>query len=159
MSRRIKFTVGSLLIVCALAFTPQAQAAMEVSDAELDCIIVGGPVSECDDCRCPQCYDTVCGPAPYDQVMGFMCDDVDGYLLHENCSCEGFGIPADYCHTLTSIDCYRNQLFQKDPDFDCSVYHQPLGYMRCYKSGHTFVSVETTTSWDECTETSSNPHE
>ncbi|MHC4396358.1 MAG: hypothetical protein ACYS1A_11955 [Planctomycetota bacterium] len=161
MSRIRTFTVGLLIIVCVLTFVPSAQASVEVSDAELDCIIVGGPVSACSDCACPNCTNVGCSYAGSDPLGGDMCKDIDGMFGKEKCNCGGWFFESPYCHILTEVLCRQRHKYWKNPAASCTVLHPITGLpVSCTAAGHgSPISTTNEYSYDECTETDSDPHE
>lgn len=156
------FLMGFALIVCGLVFIPQSQATIRVnvSDKDISGIVVGGPISTCADCACPNCWGTMCYSAGYDPLIGYMCEDKDAWNFHEDCNCDGWGFKSPYCHILTLVDCTETNVYQKNPDSSCIVVDPQFGIrMPCSSGGHSYLGSTTDPqTYDECTETSSNPH-
>lgn len=158
MFKKIVFMCGVVSIagLSSILLAP-SRAAVMVSDAELDGIVVGGPVTQCADCSCPQCYDTACSEY-YDPVGGWMCKDVDGHLFSENCACDGWGFSSPYCHVLTWEACWTPRTFHKTPEFPC-LHVDPILGIPTLCTGHALNSSgPDQNAYQECTETDSDPH-
>lgn len=160
--KRISLTVAglSLLVYGLVSAGPKPSAAI-LPDAEIDRIIVGGPVTECADCSCPNCWGSMCGDGGWDDLAGWLCKDVDAWNWHEDCNCNGWGFTSPYCHVLTEVDCLEYNTYQKSAYSNCTVVDPRSGLpMPCASGGHTFLGTsDPTRTYDECTETDSNPHE
>jgi hypothetical protein len=156
MSRRISiFIIAPALIGCGLLLARQSPAAVKLSNAEIAGIIVGGPVTCNDDCSCPNCYDVPCLPGGSDPWLGRLCVDEDGWLFHEDCNCDGWGSTSPYCHILTLRNCYYWRWFRKNPLVPCDQD----GRWTCNFYHGSPVGSRVDQKYDECTETSSNPHD
>lgn len=147
---KILLPIGLVLIVCVVFSNHQSQAIEKLTDAEIAGIIVGGPVTECADCSQPNCWGGGCSYF-YDPVGGHMCKDLDGLWTTEMSNCNGSGFKSPFCHILTLKNCHWHQTFFKNPNASCFESTECEDF-------HTLNTETITQSYDECTETESNPH-
>ena len=151
MSRVVTFTVALSLIVCALAVVSQCQAAVAVSDEEISGIVVGGPVSECADCREPSCPKGLCY-SYFDELNGWKCRQKIDAFGANMADCEGIFFKSPYCHLINEGTCWWIKQYVKSEYFECDYE------VNCSPTHSFEANVETHSEYDDCVESDTDPH-